>query len=125
MVSHLDSLWNRGTREYGNDLFSKCKLQRGLYLEGQFCVTALGAYIWGLYMEGLIHEGAYFRNLRYSGNINTNKRIPSMWTLESEGQTHGLPAGETKPNYICQFEFKTRSVKSELSNSYQVPDNNF
>ena len=24
MVSHLDSLWNRGTRELGNGLFSKC-----------------------------------------------------------------------------------------------------
>ena len=26
-----------------------------------FCVTIL----WGLYLEGLIHGGAYFRNLRY------------------------------------------------------------
>ena len=40
----------------------------GLYLERQFnggffALRVWGAYIWrGLYMEGLIHGGAYFRN---------------------------------------------------------------
>ena len=32
---------------------------RGLYSEGRFCVTSLGG---GVYLEGLIHGGAYFRN---------------------------------------------------------------
>ena len=40
----------------------------GLYLERQFnegffCVTSLG----GLYLKGLIHGGAYFRNFTVSG----------------------------------------------------------
>ena len=43
--------------------FSKYKPPEGLYLEGRFnrgffCVTGLG----GLYLEGLIHGEAYFRN---------------------------------------------------------------
>ena len=31
-----------------------------------FCVTSLG----GLYSEGLIHGGAYFRNLRYPPSLH-------------------------------------------------------
>ena len=47
---------------------SKYKPPGGLYLEGRFnggffALPDWGAYIWrGLYMEGLIHGGAYFRN---------------------------------------------------------------
>ena len=42
--------------------FSKCKPRGGLYSEGRFnggffCVTGLG----DLYLEGVIHGGAYFR----------------------------------------------------------------
>ena len=37
---------------------------RGDLTEGFFCVTHLG----GLFLEGLIHEGAYFRNFTVSSN---------------------------------------------------------
>ena len=47
----------------GNFPSTMYKLPGGLYLKGQFnggffCITSLG----GLYLEGLIHRGAYFRN---------------------------------------------------------------
>ena len=35
---------------------------RGLYLEGRFNGGFLRYRFGGLYLEGLIHEGAYFRN---------------------------------------------------------------
>ena len=36
---------------------------RGLYLEGQFNAGFLALLVWGgLYLEGLVHGGAYFRN---------------------------------------------------------------
>ena len=60
------------------EAISKYKPRGGLYLEGRFnffffCVTSLG----GLYLEGLIHGGAYSRNymgpgLRLGG-INQKK----------------------------------------------------
>ena len=73
---------------------------KGDITEG-FWVTTLGA----LNLKGLIHGGPYFRNFTVFRKINTNKRKPSMQTLEFQGQTHGLPAEETLPNYICQFKF--------------------
>ena len=50
------------------DNFPSTSPRGGLYLDGRFnggffALPVCGAYIWrGLYMEGLIHGGAYFRN---------------------------------------------------------------
>ena len=35
-----------------------------------------------------------------------------MQTLEFPGQTHGLLAEETLPNYICQFKFNPTVPKA-------------
>ena len=48
---------------------------RGLYLEGPFnggffCVTGLE----GLYLEGLIHRGAYFRNFTVFASVRNAQR---------------------------------------------------
>ena len=38
-------------------------------MEGFFALRVWGAYIWrGLYMEGLIHGGAYFQNFTVSSS---------------------------------------------------------
>ena len=42
-----------------------------------FCVTGLG----GLYLEGLIHGGAYFRNFTVY-HINTPKKFQFLWTTK-------------------------------------------
>ena len=60
---------------------SKYKPPGGLYSEerfngGFFCVTILG----GLYLEGLIHGGAYFRNFTVQPNL-----VPGVLSLLSRG----------------------------------------
>ena len=42
---------------------------RGAYIRRVFCVTILG----GLYLEGLIHGGAYFRNFTVVNTKESNE----------------------------------------------------
>ena len=47
-------------------------ISEGRFNGGFFCVTGLG----GLYLEGLIHGGAYFRNFTvFKDGLNTNRDI--------------------------------------------------
>ena len=74
--------------------FSKYKPLGGLYLEGRFnrgffALPVWGAYIWrGLYLEGLIHGGAYFRNFtvfQCFTCIKWNLALIFIWNVRFRG----------------------------------------
>ena len=72
----------------GNFLSTNPRGGGGLYLEGQFnggvfCVTGLG----GLYLVGLIHGRAHFRNFTVSTFRRYGNKVHSMYSFQVKYRT--------------------------------------
>ena len=68
-------------------------IRRGDLTERVFCFTSLG----GLYLEGLIHGGAYFRNFTVP-TVGYNK----PWSLNQDPKTDHLSALRAPLSPLCR-----------------------